>query len=372
MTLLRTHLNSWHHKHATKMTDFAGWDMPFWYTDITSEHLAVRNSAGFFDVGHMGRFFISGPDAEGFLDHMVTNTVAGCRLFGAKYAMVCNENGGIKDDVTYFRLGEREFMLVVNASNREKIWKWLIEHLEGRNVEMRDATFETSMVAVQGPKARSIVRDLAGKELSAKWGCSLVRYGDIDTITSGSGYTGEDGFEITILDSTQEKAEWLVGKLAGAGVVPCGLGCRGTLRLEAGNVLYGHEIGEEITPIEAGLNFAIKLDKGDFIGREALLKQKEEGATRRLAGLVFERGIPRDGNELLDNNNNNEGGKKIGDVTSGAFSPLIRKGMALGYVSYDYVGAEAFIKVRGASYPGKIVKPPFYDATRYGRKRATS
>lgn len=364
----KTHLNSWHQKHATKMTDFAGWDMPFWYTDMTGEHLAVRNSAGFFDVGHMGRFFISGPDAEGFLDYMVTNTVAGCPLFGAKYATVCNENGGIRDDVTYFRLGEREFMLVVNASNREKIWKWLMEHLEGRNVEMIDATFDTSMIAVQGPKARSIVNDIAGGGgLPAKWGCSRVRYGGIvDTITSGSGYTGEDGFEITILYSTPEKAEWLVEKLVEAGVVPCGLGCRGTLRLEAGNVLYGHEIGEEITPLDAGLNFALKLDKGDFIGRDALIKQKAEGTARVLAGFLFERGgIPRDGNELM-----NKAGKKIGNVTSGAFSPLLKKGMALGYIPYDYMEPEAFINVRGASYPGKIVKPPFYDTTRYGRRRA--
>lgn len=361
----KTHLNSWHHKHATKMTDFAGWDMPFWYADITSEHLAVRNSAGLFDVGHMGRFFISGPDAEGFLDFMVTNTVAGCPLFGAKYAVACNERGGIRDDVTYFRLGEKEFMLVVNASNREKMWKWLIEHLDGRNVEMKDATFDTSMIAVQGPKARSIVSDMAGKELSAKWGCSRVRYGDIDTITSGSGYTGEDGFEITILGSAPEKAEWLVEKLAGAGVVPCGLGCRGTLRLEAGNVLYGHEISEEITPIEAGLNFALKLDKGDFIGKEALLAQKERGVSRRPVGLLFERGgIPRDGNDLMDKT-----GKKIGNVTSGAFSPLIRKGIALGYVSYDHVEPEVFLDVRGTRCPGIIVKPPFYDTTKYGRKR---
>ncbi len=362
----KTHLNSWHQKHATKMTDFAGWDMPFWYADITSEHLAVRNSAGFFDVGHMGRFFLSGPEAEAFLDSMVTNTVAGCPLFGAKYAVVCKENGGILDDVTYFRLGEKEFMLVVNASNREKMWNWLMEHLGGRNVDMRDATFETSMIAVQGPNARKAVEDLAGRELSSKWGCSFVDYGDIRTITSGSGYTGEDGFEITILDSTPEKAEWLVEKLVGAGVVPCGLGCRGTLRLEAGNVLYGHEIGEEITPIDAGLNFALKLDKGcDFIGRDALFKQKNDGgATKRLVGLLFERGIPRDGNEILDKR-----GKIVGKVTSGAFSPLIRKGIALGYVPYDYVEPEAFINVRGVSYPGRIVKTPFYDTALYGRKR---
>ncbi len=361
----KTHLNSWHQKHATKMTDFAGWDMPLWYTDITSEHLAVRNSAGFFDVGHMGRFFISGPDAETFLDFMVTNTVAGCPLFGAKYAVACNEKGGIRDDVTYFRLGEREFMLVVNASNREKMWKWLMEHLGGRNVEMIDATFDTSMIAVQGPNARKKVEDIAERELSSKWGCSFVDYGDIRTITSGSGYTGEDGFEITILDSTLEKAEWLVEKLAGAGVVPCGLGCRGTLRLEAGNVLYGHEIGEEITPLDAGLNFALKLDKGcDFVGKEALLAQKERGVSRRLVGLLFDRGIPRDGNDILD-----KSGKIVGKVTSGAFSPLIRKGIALAYMPYDYVEPEAFISVRGASYPGKIVKPPFYDASIYGRRR---
>lgn len=364
MTLLKTHLNSWHHGHATKMTDFAGWEMPFWYAGITTEHLAVRNGAGFFDVGHMGRFFISGPEAEQFLEGMVTNSVAGCLVSGAKYAMVCNEGGGIKDDVTYFRLGGKEFMLVVNASNREKIWGWLMGHLGGRNVEMRDATFGTSMVAVQGPRARAIVENMAGLELSAKWGCSLVDYGGTKTITSGSGYTGEDGFEITVLDSTPEKAEWLVGKLVEGGAVPCGLGCRGTLRLEAGNVLYGHEIDEETTPMEAGLDFAVKFDKGDFIGRDALLDRKKE---RKLVGAVFGRGIPRDGNELLDWSL-----KKIGKVTSGAFSPLIKKGIALAYVPADYSGAEVRLDIRGVVHAGKIVKPPFYDTERYGRKRKVS
>lgn len=347
------------------MVEFAGWEMPIWYKDIASEHMTVRNSCGIFDVSHMGRFFVQGQDAVPFLEKVFTNYVSKSQQYQIKYCVACNDKGGILDDITYFNLGEK-FMVVVNASNREKMFSWFGRQKTGFKVSLEDKTLETSMIAVQGPKAEGIVQKLADVNLAEmkKWKCGYARYGDIETITSGTGYTGENGFEITVLNSSRQKAEKLVNLLFETGkgqIAPCGLGARDTLRLEAGNVLYGHEIDESTTPLEAGLGFVVKFDK-DFIGKPALANFKPKKVR---VGFEVEKGIPRQGYDIL------KSGKVIGKVTSGTFSPLLKQGIGMGFVPPELaaVGETLEISIRGKGFPAKIVDMPFYDATKYGRKR---
>jgi len=378
MVLRKTHLYEWH-KERAKMVEFVGWCMPLWYKDtggIVKEHLAVREKVGIFDVTHMGRFLISGGDAEGFLQHVTTNNVKRLKKLGqGQYSVVCNEKGGIKDDVTLFKIEDNKYVMVTNAVNREKIYKWFEVKSQSFDVKIEDVSDATCMFAVQGLKAQSTLEKLTSDDLSEikRYWCMLTKLGGYDTIISRSGYTGEDGFEIIMLDvpySEKEKAVNLWKKILEAGreygIKPCGLGARDTLRLEAGMVLYGNDIDEDISPLEARLGFVVKFKKGDFIGREALLKQKKEGIRRKRVGLELSgRRVPRHGYEILKD------GEKIGYVTSGAFSPLLEKGIGLGFVNSEYAQLNEIVQIniRGKLMDAKIVKWPFYDTEKYGYTR---
>jgi len=381
MVLRKTHLYEWHKKRA-KMVEFVGWHMPLWYKDtggIIKEHMAVRESVGIFDVTHMGRFLISGSDAESFLQYVTTNNVKRLKKLGqGHYSVVCNEKGGIKDDITLFKIEDNKYVMVTNAVNREKIYKWFKAKSQDFDVKIEDISDITCMFAVQGPRAQSTLEKLTSDDLSGikRYWCVMTKLGGYDTIISRSGYTGEDGFEIIMLDvpfSEKEKAVDLWEKILEAGkeygIKPCGLGARDTLRLEAGMVLYGNDIDENISPLEARLSFVVKFKKGDFIGREALLRQKEEGVKRKRVGLeLFGRRVPRHGYEIL------KGNEKIGYVTSGAFSPILEKGIGLGLVSSEYAqtGEVVQINIRGKFVSTKIVKWPFYDMEKYGYTRKES
>jgi len=378
MDLRKTHLYEWHKKRA-KMVEFVGWYMPLWYEDtggIIKEHLAVRENVGIFDVTHMGRFMVSGSDAEDFLQYVTTNNVKRLKKLGqGQYSVVCNENGGIKDDITLFKIEDNKYVVVVNAVNREKIYNWFKEKSQNFNVKIEDISDVTCMFAVQGPKAQSTLEKLTSDDLSGikRYWCMLTKLGGYDTIVSRSGYTGEDGFEIIMLNvpfPEKEKAVDLWEKILEAGtehgIKPCGLGARDTLRLEAGMVLYGNDIDETISPLEAGLRFVVKFKKGDFIGRGALLKQKEEGLKRKRVGLKLSgRRVPRHGYEILKDH------EKIGYVTSGAFSPILERGIGFGLINSEYAQVDETVKIniRGKLVDAKIVKWPFYDIERYGYNR---
>jgi len=364
------------------MVEFVGWYMPLWYEDtggIIKEHMAVRESVGIFDVTHMGRFLISGSGAESFLQYVTTNNVKRLKKLGqGHYSVVCNEKGGIKDDITLFRIEDNKYVMVTNAVNREKIYKWFKVKSQDFDVKIEDISDITCMFAVQGPKAQPTLEKLTSDDLSGikRYWCILTKLEGYNTIVSRSGYTGEDGFEIIMLDvpfSEKEKAVDLWEKILKAGkeyrIKPCGLGARDTLRLEAGMVLYGNDIDENISPLEARLGFVVKFKKGDFIGREALLRQKEEGVKRKRVGLeLFGRRVPRHGYEILKDN------EKIGYVTSGVFSPILEKGIGLGLVSSEYAqtGEVVQINIKGKLVDAKIVKWPFYDTEKYGYTRKES
>ncbi|MEM2875488.1 MAG: glycine cleavage system aminomethyltransferase GcvT, partial [Candidatus Bathyarchaeia archaeon] len=335
----KTHLFDFHKAYG-RIVEFAGFSMPLWYKGINDEHMAVRESVGIFDVTHMGRCLVSGPQAEEFLNHVTTNDVRSLKPLGAHYSTICNYDGGIKDDFVLSRHGEETFFMVYNAINRVKNYEWLIEHSKLFNVKVEDVSDRIAMFAVQGPKAEETLQKISPQDLSGvrRFNCCWTEIQGFKTFISRTGYTGEDGFEIFIWDTTVEKPEgalkvWDSILEAGAseGIKPCGLGARDTLRLEAGMCLYGNDINEETTPLEAGLSFVVKFEKGDFIGRGPLLKQKEEGTKRRRVGImILERGIPRPGQEVIID------GKLVGQVTSGTFSPLLKVGIAMAYLPTEF------------------------------------
>lgn len=381
MVLHKTHLYEWHEKRA-KMVEFVGWRMPLWYKDtggIIAEHLAVRNNVGIFDVTHMGRLLINGDEAESFLQYVTTNNVRRLKKIGrGQYSVVCNENGGIKDDITIFKIKDSKYVIITNAVNREKIYNWFKRYAQNFDVKIEDISDITCMFAVQGPKAQSTLEKLTDNDLSEikRYSCVLMKLGGYDVIISRSGYTGEDGFEIIMLQvphSEEGKATDLWEKILEAGkeyeIKPCGLGARDTLRLEAGMVLYGNDIDETISPLEAKLNFVVKFKKGDFIGRDALLKQKEKGVKRIRVGLeLFERRVPRHGYEIKKDE------EKIGYVTSGAFSPILKRGIALGLVSSEHAQINEIVQIniKGKLMDAKLVRWPFYDTNKYGYARKVS
>ncbi len=350
------------------MVDFAGWDMPVQYSSITEEHTAVRTACGLFDVSHMGRVVFRGPDAQRFLDHVLTNDCTRIPAGRIRYALVCHEAGGVLDDVLVYNLGHGEWQLVVNASNREKLLDWFAGQAESFDVEIDDLTTTTFMLALQGPRAVEITEAAlpAPESDDAETAGGLAYYsflrakvGDSTLFVSRTGYTGEDGVEIVgptghweaILNEVLCVGEPL-------GLAPAGLGCRDTLRLEAGMPLYGHELTEEIDPLTAGLAFAVKLDAGDFVGRDALRKVRDKGPTRRRVGLELEgRRIAREHVALFA-----PGGERpIGEVTSGTFSPTLEKSIAMAYVDEPHaVGSTIEVDLRGKRLPATIVQLPFY------------
>jgi len=357
------------------MVSFAGFEMPMWYKGIIPEHMAVRNAVGIFDVTHMGRVLINGPEAEAFLDYVTTNNVAALAPLSAHYSTMCNELGGIKDDFIVSRLETEKFLLVPNAINRVKDYEWLVKQSQAFDVKIEDVSDNIAMFAVQGPKAEQTLQEICDEDLTKiqRFKGGWAKLAGVDVYVSRTGYTGEDGFELftwnTPLSNPNNAIKvWNAILEAGqsVGIEPCGLGARDTLRLEAGMCLYGNDIDENTTPLEAGLGFVVKFNKGGFIGKEALLKQKTEGLKRKRVGVrILERGIPRPHHEVWRK------GEKIGHVTSGTFSPILKRGIAMAYLSTEYAVESTTVDVgiRGKFVRGEVVTFPFYDVAQYGFRR---
>lgn len=346
------------------MVDFGGWDMPVQYPAGTiEEHLRTRTHAGLFDVSHMGEIDVRGSDAIAFVNRMTSNDVTKLVDGQAHYSALTTPSGTVIDDLLVYRLAGDHLLLVVNAGTTDKDWDWIKSRHNGESVELRNASAEYCQIALQGPDAESILQRLTDLQLSE------IKYyhfrpGAVDGlsgIVSRTGYTGEDGFEVY---APVDRAEQLWNKILDAGkigtptgVLPCGLAARNTLRLEAGMALYGHEIDETTTLLEANLGWICKLDKGDFVGREALAQQKKAGIKRKLVGFeVIERGIARDEQEVLVND------EKVGRVTSGSPAPFLKKNIGMAYVPVEHaaVGQDIKIDVRGKLVGAQIVKTPFY------------
>ena len=340
------------------MVSFGGYLLPTYYSSIIQEHHSIRKHAGLFDVSHMGEFYLSGPDAESFLQKMTVNDVAELHDGQAQYSAMCYENGGIVDDLLIYKK-KNGYMLVVNASNRNKDFQWLDSHLES-NVYLQDQTAETALVAIQGPKSRDILRRIIGSDLSDLAFYQFIENGKAagrPALIARTGYTGELGYEIYATpDSILHIWDALMNIGEVQGLVPAGLACRDTLRMEMKYALYGNDIDENTNPIEAGLGWVIKQDKGDFIGRQAILKKKEKPDRRLVCFEMMERAIPRRDFKILKNNN------EIGNVTSGTMSPSLEKGIGMGYVAIPYhkPGNEIMIDIRGQEKAAVIVNPPFY------------
>ena len=375
--LRRTVLYPVHLRLGATMGEFAGFEHALWYEGIIPEHFAVRDAVGLFDITHMGRCTVKGANAASLLDYLLTRDISSMNINQGHYTVMCNDNGGIIDDLVVFRLGEDAFFLVYNASNREKDYKWIYSHAKDFKVHTRDVSDEVVMFAIQGPAALPTLHLLSGVDISdirRYWG-RWVNLNELEVLLTRTGYTGEDGFEAYLWNTPLKKPEkaeklWQTILKAGEqyGIKPCGLGSRDTLRLEAGMCLYGNDIDENTTPLEAKLAFTLDFEKNNFIGKDLLLKRKDEGLKRTRVGLrMLKRGIPRSGYEIfLD-------GEKIGRVTSGTFSPLLQHGIGIGYVppKQTTIGTKVDIRIRESFFSAEIVKMPFYDTAKYGWQRKT-
>ena len=348
-----------------RIIDFGGWLLPVEYSGIIPEHEAVRTRAGLFDVSHMGELLVEGPGAEAYIQNMVTNDISSMRDLQIYYSPMCYPDGGIVDDLLIYRYHKTKYLLVVNASNTEKDLEWLQLH-RSKEVTVKDVSGEYAQLALQGPLAQKILQELTDKDLEEiHFFCfsDPVRIGGIPVMISRNGYTGEDGFELFF---SPEHAEAMWNKImeAGAevGILPAGLGARDTLRFEVGLPLYGHELSETISPLEADLGAFVKLDKEDFLGKEALRKQRESGVPRRLYALeMVDRGIPRAGFQVM------MGEKEIGFVTTGSYSPTLKKNVALALLDASSsvggpleAGAQVEILIREKPLKAVIVEKPFY------------
>jgi aminomethyltransferase len=356
----KTPLYEKHNELGGKIIDFGGWALPVQYTGIIEEHEQVRKAAGLFDVSHMGEIIIKGQDAEIFIQNLVTNNIIGAKEHRIIYSPMCYSDGGVVDDLLIYKYSEQHYLLIVNASNTDKDYDWIIQNAKGQ-VEILNMSDRYAQFALQGPKAEIILQKLTDTPLAEIGFFRFkpdVRLDGVEAIVSRTGYTGEDGFEIYM---NSESAVYLWEKILQVGkdegLVPVGLGARDTLRFEAALTLYGHEISPEISPLEAGLGKFVKLEKDDFIGKEELVKQHEQGLKRNLVGFeMIDRGIPRNGYDVQID------GRKVGFVTSGSFSPSLGKniGMALVESDINAEGAELDIVIRNKAVKAKTVKTPFY------------
>ena len=357
----KTSLYDKHVSLGAKIVPFAGFEMPVQYSGITEEHFAVREKAGIFDVSHMGQFFIEGAGSKELLQYVTTNDVNALENGKAQYSCLPNGNGGIVDDLIVYKMEDEKYFVVVNASNIEKDWNHIQKFNEKFGAKMTNASDEMSLIAIQGPKATKILQKLTEKTLS-----EIPYYhftvgsvaGVSDVIISNTGYTGSGGFEIYFKNEFAEKL-WDSISEAGKeeGLIPCGLASRDTLRLEKGFCLYGNDIDDTTSPLEAGLGWITKLDKGEFVDSEFLSKQKQAGITRKLVGFEMqEKAIPRHDYPVVDAENN-----VIGKVTSGTMSPMKKIGVGLAYVDQPNfkLGSEIFIQIRNKNIPAKVVKLPF-------------
>jgi len=358
--LKRTSLYSRHVRHGARLVEFGGWEMPVQYAGIVEEHRAVRTAAGLFDVSHMGEVEIEGPGALDSVQRLITNDAARLGAGAGLYTAMCLPTGGIVDDLTVFRLGEQRFLFVVNASTTDKDFAWIREHT--RHAVARNRSPEFGLLALQGPKAPAILSRLTRADLSGLRYFHILDGVEVAGVRgcfiSRTGYTGEDGFEVGCpWDAAPRAWDALLETGGPDGLVPVGLGARDTLRLEAAYMLYGNDIDETTTPLEAPLSWTVKLDKGEFIGRDVLLRQKQEGVRRKLAGFeMLERAIPRHGYALVAN------AATIGRVTSGTFGPWVEKGIGLGYIPPEQVrpGTAIGVEIRGRPARAAVVKLPFY------------
>lgn len=348
-----------HRSLNAKLVEFAGFEMPIQYSGIIDEHLAVRNSVGVFDVSHMGEFVVRGPGALRFLQNVTINDVTHLSPGKVQYTAMCYDDGGIVDDLLLYHCGDY-YMLVVNAANLKKDFDWLSSHV-GSDVTLEDQSDATALLAVQGPNSLAVLQPLCDADLGSLAYYSFLRatIAGIPVLISRTGYTGELGFEIYVnADYARATALWNEIFKAGAsfGIKPVGLGARDTLRLEMGFCLYGNDIDPTTNPIEAGLGWITKTEKGDFVGKANIAAARQTGPSRRLVGLVLpDRALARKGYEIT------LGGLPVGIVTSGNFSPILKRGIAMGYVKSEYAkpGTELAVSVRGQQVPATVTKPPF-------------
>ena len=361
-TLKKTPLNEVHRTLGGKMVDFGGWDMPVQYkAGVIEEHMATRTRAGLFDVSHMGEIWVEGRDAIPFVNRITTNDVTKLVDGQAHYSTLTNENGGVVDDLLVYRFNDEKLLLVVNASTTDKDWAWITSHKgEDDDLALTNASVSYCQIAIQGPKAIGILQRLTDTNLDEiKYYHFTIGHVDgVESIISRTGYTGEDGFEVY---APAENAEQLWEKMletgAEEGILPCGLAARNTLRLESAMSLYGHELGDDITPLEANLGWITKLQKGDFVGRDKIAELKEKGIKRKLVGFEMrEPGIARDGYDVYVEDN------KVGTVTSGSPAPFLKKNIGLAFVPPEFanVGQELRIDVRGKRLAAEVVPTPFY------------
>jgi aminomethyltransferase len=360
----KTALNSVHRKLGAKMVDFNGWDMPVEYSGIIAEHMAVRTGVGVFDVSHMGDIRLAGPDALAAVQHVSMNDASRLAIGQAQYSALLYPQGTFVDDVIVHRLGDEEYLLVINAGTREKDFNWVRENTRQFKCRVENLSDDFTQIAIQGPKAVDLLQTLTDADLRSVrfyWVTRGTVCGLKNTLIARTGYTGEDGFEIYVPSDEPTSARvWNEVVVAGTefGAIPCGLGARNTLRLEAKLPLYGHEISDTINVWEAGLDRFCKMEKSEFIGRESLARVKASAITRTLIGLeMIDRGIARDSYKVFD-----LAGKEIGYVTSGSYAPFLKKNIALAYVPPDLsaVGTELLVEIRGQRLKAKTVPTPFY------------
>jgi aminomethyltransferase len=359
--LQRTPLYELHKRAGARLVEFSGWEMPVQYSSIVEEHQAVRNRVGLFDVSHMGEFHVEGPDAELFLQYLVPNDISRLQTHQALYTQLCLPDGNTIDDLLIYCLPEH-YLLVVNAGNIEKDFQWITEQASGFIVTVSDKSKETALLALQGPLSEQILQPLTSTPLQeiAYYHCADGVVAGVQCLISRTGYTGEDGFELYFLGSEAVRLwEAIIaeGERQQTTVQPAGLGARDTLRLEAGYCLYGHELDEQTNPLEARLGWTVKLNKGEFIGRDALLTAKQEGPQKLLVGIeLLDRGVPRSGYAIY------QGEEQIGVLTSGTRGPSVQKNIALGYIkpAYAKVDEQVQIEIRGNRLAAKIVALPFY------------
>lgn len=360
----RTPLYATHLQLGAKMVEFNGWEMPVEYSGIIAEHMAVRTGIGVFDVSHMGDIRVSGPEALPALQHITMNDAAALAIGQAQYSALLYPQGTFVDDVIVHRLGEQDYLLVINAGTREKDFNWVRDNTRQFQCRVDNLSDDFTQIAIQGPKSRAVVEKLSGTDLASLkfyWFRRASVCGLNDILLARTGYTGEDGFEIYVpADEATSDRVWSEVLAAGKewGAMPCGLGARNTLRLEAKLALYGHEISDTINVWEAGLARFCKMEKPEFVGREALLKAKSAGLRRTLVGLeMIERGIARDGYRVLDLS-----GQEIGYVTSGSYAPFLKKNIALAYLPLQFgtLGVEVAVDIRGQGVRARTVATPFY------------
>ena len=391
--MFKLQLTAWHERYA-KMGEFAGWFMPLWYKGAIQEHRAVRENVGFFDISHMGELFVIGHDAEDFLNIIVTSDITKIRDGKSKYTVICNERGAVKDDVVVYRFNKEKYMIICNAVNRDKVSAWIKSLLMAATlfgdieIDFFDGSFDHALFAVQGPEAPHLA-ELMGIELPGSFSFNRQSIDDIDVLVSRTGYTGEDGFEVLIQDrhpfhpdkdkrGEPKRIKSFFSYMLDAGkdisLEACGLFARDTLRLEAGFTLYGNDMWEKqlpartidsLTPFECGLGFCVDMDKKRFIGKEALELRQQTPEKSQILLRLMERGIPRPHCKVFKDNT------EIGMVTSGSLVPTTPGGIAIALVRHDSyeLGDILEIEIRGKKIPARVVKKPFYNPEKYGKKR---